>query len=80
MSMIVVLIDHKHDVAFIVQLVHTNRRVLLIPSNTFWYDVVTIKTNDLWIRIEYDSARLMHDTISEMSKTKSDDEIIPSSL
>ena len=46
MSMIVVLIDHKHDVAFIVQLIHTNRRVLLIPSNTFWYDVVMIKTNE----------------------------------
>ena len=60
MSMIVVLIDHKHDVAFIVQLIHTNRRVLLIPSSTFWYDVVMIKTNE--------------------SKTKSDDEIIPSCL
>lgn len=43
MSMIVVLIDHKHDVAFFVQLIHTNRRVLLIPSNTFWNDVATIK-------------------------------------
>ena len=46
MSMIVVLIDHKHDVAFFVQLIHTNRRVLLIPSNTFWNDVATIKNYD----------------------------------
>ena len=47
MSMIAVFIDHKHDVVFFVQLIHhTNRRtLLLIPSNIFWYDVVTIKTN-----------------------------------
>ena len=52
--MIVVLIDHKYDVAFIVQLIHTNRRVLLIPSNTFWYDVVTIKTNESKTKSDYE--------------------------